>query len=162
VGSESYVIVNARSTLHAVEARGGGLRGFVDAAFWGHELQKDAPVRMHVEIPVANLDSKNPAQDRELRRLIATPSFPNVVADAVEAVQQRACRYRIRGSIMIRGTTRWFHDDVSMRQRDGRVEIDGDRTLDLRQFEIKLPHLLTFRVLPDVRVRLHVVAMMEE
>ena len=158
---ESFVKIEARSTLHAIKGRGTGLHGYVDAAFWGEGLRRDVPLRLHLEIPVAKLDSGKPAQDREMHRLMSSKSFPNIVADLVTATPtDRPNRYAITGSVSVRGTTRNVGGEMTMRQRDGRVEIDGEQTVDIRTFGIQPPRILMFSILPDVTINLHVVAIL--
>jgi polyisoprenoid-binding protein YceI len=161
VTSESLVKIEARSSLHPIKGRGVGLQGYVDAAFWGDGLRRDAPVRLHLEIPVAKLNSGNPAQDREMHRLMSSRSFPNIVADLVDATPtDQPNRYAVTGSIGVRGTTRVIAGEITVRQRDGRVEIDGEQTVDIRTFGIQPPRILMFSVFPEVTINLHVVAML--
>jgi polyisoprenoid-binding protein YceI len=159
---ESVVKIAARSSLHAIKGRGTGLQGYLDAAFWGDGLRRDAPLRLHLEIPVAKLNSDNSAQDREMHRLMSSKSFPNIVADLVDATPaDQPNRYAVTGSIGVRGTTRLIAGEITMRQRDGRVEIDGEQTVDIRTFGIQPPRILMFSVFPEVTVNLHVVAMLK-
>jgi polyisoprenoid-binding protein YceI len=163
VTSESFVKIGARSSLHAINGRGTGLKGYVEAAFWGDGLRPDTPVRVHLEIPVAELASGNAAQDAEMHRLMASKAFPNIVAELVEATPaDRPNQYVVAGSIAVRGTTRVIAGEISMRQRDGRVEIDGERTVDVNAFGIKPPRILMFEVYPEVTISLRLVATLEQ
>jgi len=156
--ARSFVRIKAHSTLHDIDGRG-PISGFIEAAFFGDRLSTDAGIHAHLEIPVERLDSGNAAQDREMHQIIGSKSFPNIVADLVDAKPRpEANRYTVMGRIGVRGTTRLISGEIAMRQRDGLIELDGERSIDIRAFGIKPPRILVFQVNPEISILLHVVA----
>ncbi len=150
----------ASATLHGMRARASQLSGYVEA-----DLKSDGtivtqpPPAMHVEFGVEQLRSGNALADREIWKLIDSKRFPKILADLrdVEPLPARG-RYRAQGDITLSGRSRKYGGDLSIAAADGRLTIDGNLTLDIRDFGLKPPKLLMMKVDPILRATLHVVA----
>lgn len=162
VASESFVKIHTRSSLHDIDGKGSGLFGRFEATFFGNRIASGTKTRMHLEIPVHRLDSGNSVQDREMHNLLSSRSFPNIVAELTSAtLHTEPDDYSVTGSVGVRGTTRLITGHLNISQRDGRVEIHGSKSIDVRSFGITPPKFLTFQVYPDVTITIHVIAQLE-
>jgi len=160
---ESHVTIFGESNVRAVVEKASGLSGYVDATWWGDRLVPGTPAFLHLEIPVARLTSGDHAHDNEFRRLLSSRSFPNIVTEVRNPTPlETPNRFAARYNVGVRGTTRVVHGELEMRQRDGRVSIDGEETIDLRDFDIRPPQWLWFRLSPQIRFSMHVVAALAE
>jgi hypothetical protein len=158
----SFVKVHARSTLHDIDGKGSGLTGYFEANFFGDRLSPEVRPKMHLDIPVAKLDSGNLLQDREMHGLISSKAFPNITCELNYAKPLDAPNeYNVAGSVSVRGTARLLTGHLNIRQRDGHVEIDGEKTIDIRQFDVKPPKFLNFQVYPEVTITMHLVARLQ-
>jgi polyisoprenoid-binding protein YceI len=157
---ESGVDIEARSTLHGVRAHAGNLRGYVEALLDGEGAigAQPAPV-MHVEFEVEQLRSGNPFADREMWKLIDSKRFPRILADLTELVPlPQPGRYRAAGRITLAGRARTYQGELSVAADQGRLTIEGEVTVDIRDFGLKPPSLLMLKAEPVVRAALHAVA----
>lgn len=163
VPATSFVKIRARSSLHAIDGKGTGLSGYFEGKFFGDRLVPEVRAHMHLEIPVSRLDSGNAVQDREMHRLMSSKAFPNIVAELTSAAfHPETNDYSVSGSVNVRGTSRLLTGRLEIRQRDGRVEITGERSIDVRQFGVTPPKILNFQVYPDVAIAMHLIAQLAE
>jgi hypothetical protein len=153
----SFLDFDGRSSLHAVKARGTNLRGYLDAEWSDGHIALDPAPRMHLEIPVDGINSGNALEDRQMRQLIGSRSFPNIVADLT---QLRALdaedTYAVTGSISLRGSTKTTDGVIVLRKNGERLVVDGEKSVDMRDFDIRPPRMLMLQVYPDLRIRMHV------
>ena len=158
--SESSLAFQARSTLHAVHGKATGLTGYVDAA-WNPDgtLAAQPAPKMHVDFPVAGLSSGNSLQDREMWKMIDSKRFPRIAADLRDIRPAAAPgRYTAHGDITFAGRSRTYEGDIALGHDGDRVAIDGELSVDIRDFGLKAPNLLIVKVDPIVTVRLHLAA----
>ena len=158
--ADSSLTFEAKSTLHALHGRATGLGGFVEAAWSaGGTLDLQPQPQMHVEFPVAQLRSGNDLQDREMLKVIDGKRFPRVAADLRElAPGATPASYKASGDITLAGRSRRYEGEFAIAHDGYRVTVDGELSLDIRDFGIKPPNLLVVKVDPLVRVRLRLVA----
>jgi polyisoprenoid-binding protein YceI len=151
----SQLDAEARSSLHPVRVKTTGLFGHLEAELEGGGARLVAPFR--VEIDAERLRSGNGLIDGELQRRLDTRKFPRVVG-AVTAVEPIAGgRCRIVGDLTLHGVTRRTDVEVTVKLLDGgALEIEGEKTIDMRDFGLTPPRLLILRVHPDVKVRARV------
>jgi polyisoprenoid-binding protein YceI len=158
--SEATLTFQARSTLHAVHGKATRLNGDIEAA-WnpdGTLAEQPAP-KMHVDFPVEGLSSGNSLQDREMWKMIDSKRFPRIAADLRDIRAAAAPRrYAARGDITFAGRSRMYDGEIALAHDGDRVTIDGELTVDIRDFGLKAPNLLIVKVDPIVSVRLHLVA----
>jgi DNA-binding PadR family transcriptional regulator len=160
----SVVLIEVRSTVGPLAFGAIGVEGWVDAAIEGATLNTDISPSAHLEVDVAGLRSGNPVYDAELARRIDSRRFPRATADLRECVGSGPGNMlRLNGEMMFHGVTRQAQGTVSVEvSAAGRLVITGEQAFDIRDFAIPSPTVLMLRIYPDIRVRLHAEAELEE
>ena len=164
VPERSRIWVEATSSLHPIRAETSGLQGHLDAEIVDGRIAAGAPVTGRVEIDADRLKTGNGLYDYELERRLEVRKYP-VIRGTVRAVEPHgeATRYRVSGELEFHGVTRPVEGDVTLRAVGGdTLEIEGERSFDLREHGLEPPRLLMLKVHPDVRVRGLVVARRED
>ncbi|HKU82215.1 MAG TPA: YceI family protein [Candidatus Tumulicola sp.] len=156
---ESSLEVEARSTFHPVRASVKALAGYVQAA-WDADgtLAASPEPAMHVEFPVDRVSSGNALQDREMLKMIDARRFPKVAADLRGIAPTAAGRYQATGDVTLAGRVRRYQGEFSIAGDGGRVSVEGELSVDVRDFGIVPPSLLVLKVDPILRIRLRLVA----
>jgi hypothetical protein len=159
VASDSSLTFFAMSSAQAAYGKTTDLDGFIDAA-WNADgsLAPEPSPRMHLEFKVESLRTGNDLQDREMWKLIDSKRFPKIAGDLREfSPGPVRGRYVAAGQITLAGLARRYEGEFRL-QRDGRrVTLDGELSIDVRDFGLKPINLLVLSVAPQVRVRLHLV-----
>jgi polyisoprenoid-binding protein YceI len=158
--ARSTVWIEAQSSLHPIHGEASGLEGYLEVEVADGQLDLSVPAEMHVELPVEQLRSGNPMQDRELLRRIDADRFRKIRGDArkIQAGDSDG-RYRVSGDVSFHGATRTMDGDVTVQAPDDRtLVVEGEQVFDIRDFNVKPPKILMFRVEPEVKVRIRVTA----
>jgi polyisoprenoid-binding protein YceI len=157
---DSVLTFETRSTLHGLHGKATGLEGFVELGFDGDESVAADPVpKMHVEFPVEMLRSGNALQDREMWKLVDSRRFPRVSADLRDVRPgDGPGRYAAAGDVTLSGRSRRYEGEFTLDRSGDTITIEGDLSIDIRDFGLKPPNLLIVKVEPTVRVHLHLVA----
>ncbi len=161
VPGDSWLTFATRSTLHGVHGKAANLEGYLEASWTadGNFSEQPAP-RMHVEFPVEQLRSGNTIQDREMWKVVDSKRFPRVVADLRDIhPMPTPGRYAASGAITLAGRVRTYEGELVAGRSGDRVTIEGDLSLDIRDYGLKPPNLLFIKVEPVVLLSLHLVAM---
>ena len=96
----------------------------------------------------------------DLRRIDAR-RFPKIRGETTE-LNENGGAYRVRGDLTFHGVTRPVEGEVTISAPDERsLLIEGEQVFDIREFGVEPPKILMFRVHPDVKVRIKVVAQQE-
>ncbi len=158
VPDRSELWAEARSTLHPVRVHTTGLTGVVELELRGDRLEIVPPT--HVEVEAERLRSGNALVDGELRRRLDSRKFPRIRGELIRSVAGNgAGTARLTGELTLHGVTRSLEVEVTVRQLDERtLEIEGARSIDMRDFGLPPPSFLMFRMQPEVQVRAKVVA----
>ena len=157
--ARSAVWIEARSSLHPIHGEATGLEGYLDVAVADGQLDLSEPAELHVELPVEQLRSGNPLQDRELLRRIDADRFRKIRGDARKVQSDGDDRYRVTGDVSFHGATRTMEGDVRVTAPDDRsLVVEGEQVFDIRDFNMKPPKVLMFKVEPEVTVRIKVTA----
>lgn len=160
VTPESSLVIDARSTLHAVRATASGLTGYIAAAWNGDgSLAQEPSPEIHVEFPMDQIRSGNAIQDREMRKLVDASRFPKAAADLrrVEPLGSPN-RYKATGDLTLVGRSRAYDGEFTIAKDGESLALDGELALDIRDFGLKPPSLLILKVDPVLRIRLRLVA----
>jgi polyisoprenoid-binding protein YceI len=106
------------------------------------------------------LRSGNPLQDRELLRRIDADRYRRITGDARKVQEADGDgRYLVSGDVSFHGATRTVEGEVRVGAPDERtVVVEGEQIFDIRDFNLKPPKVLMFRVEPEVKVRIQVTA----
>lgn len=159
----SELTVDGRSTLHAVRATVAQLAGYVVAA-WNSDgsLATTPQPQMHVEFPLDELRSGNAMVDREMQKLIDARRFPKVAADLRNVQPIAPPRYTATGDVTLAGRSRSYSGNFTFARDGDGVAVEGELSLDIRDFGLKPPSLLVLKVDPVLRLRLRLVARKSE
>ena len=161
VPERSKVFISARSSLHPIDTRTDGLQGFVDVEVQGGgRLNLTVPTKGRVSLPVERISSGNPLEDRELRRRLDTRRYPTIEGELTDMHETgRDGRYRVRGDVTFKGSTRTYEDEMAVSQNDdGTLRLTGESTFDIRDFGMDPPRILMLKVEPEVGVRVEILA----
>jgi PadR family transcriptional regulator, regulatory protein PadR len=160
----SVVLIEVRSSVGPLSFGAAGVTGSIEAAMVDGVFQTGIPPSGSLEIDVSELRSGNNLYDAELLRRIDARRFPTATVELTECV---ACglgsRYGLKGDLTFHGVTRAAEGTVSVEAvSDRRLLITGEQVFDIRDFAVPSPTVLMLRIYPDVRVRLHTEAVLDE
>jgi polyisoprenoid-binding protein YceI len=160
----SLVRTESRTSVHPIHGQADGLEGDIEVRLTNGQLDLSVPPSIHLELDVERLKSGNPLQDREMLRRIDARRFPTIAGEVREMKElDSSGRYRVGGDLRFHGVTRPEEGEVTMEVRDARtMVIEGERTFDVRDFDIEPPKLLMLKVHPEVSVQVRVVAVAEQ
>ena len=162
VPERSELWAEARSTLHPVRVHTTGLTGVLELEMRDHQLALLPPT--HVEVETSRLRSGNPLLDGELRRRLDSRKFPRIRGELTRSSPgNEDATARLTGELTLHGVTRTLDVEVTLHQPDPRtLEIQGARSIDMRDFGLPPPSFLMLRVQPEVQVRVKLVATRDE
>jgi hypothetical protein len=160
----SAVLIDVRSTVGPISFGTIGLSGSVEAVLVDGVLQTDILPSGCLTIDVTGLNSGNRLYDAELLRRIDARRFPTASVELREcAPSGPGSRYHLAGELTFHGVTRPAEGTVSVEAlSEDRLVIAGEQVFDIRDFAIPSPTVLMLRIYPDIRVRLHAEAVLEE
>ena len=157
----SEVQIDAKSSLHPIHTSTRGLEGFLELeVLGGGRVNTHSPANAKLSFPVDELSSGNALEDRELKRRIDARRFPSIdgVLDELRETG-RDGRYLARGDLTFRGVTNSYEDEITIEQVDERtLRLFGEHIFDIREFGMDPPKIMMFRVEPEVKVRVEIVA----
>ncbi len=164
IPDRSVVLIEVRSTVGPLSFGAIGVTGWVEAAVAGGVVQTDRPPSGRITIDVSGLRSGNGVYDAELLRRIDARRFPTATVDLKScAASGLGDRYHLEGEITFHGVARPVQGAVDVTMAGGNhLVITGEQALDIRDFAIPSPTVLMLRIYPDVRVRLHAEAELED
>jgi hypothetical protein len=164
VADRSVVLIEVRSTVGPLSFGAIGVRGWIDAAVANGVLQTTVAPSAHIEIDLSGLRSGNSLYDAELLRRIDADRYATAAIDLLDCASSGpGSRYRLKGEIAFHGVSLPAQGTVKVESvLDGRLVITGEQVFDVRDFAIPSPTVLMLRIYPDVRVRLHAEAELEE
>ena len=158
-------MIEASSSVHPIKTRTEGLEGFLELDVHdGGKIDVLAKPKGELSLEVARLRSGNPLEDRELRRRIDARRFPTIDGKMTD-IQETATagHFRVRGDLTFRGVTQSYEDEITITPIDDRaLRVEGERTFDVREFGMEPPRILMLRVHPEVKVRIDLVAQIDD
>jgi len=155
IPEQSKLWAEATSSIHPIRVETDGLTGQIQVDVEGAEVRLQAPFR--IEIATERLRSGNGLVDGELRRRLDTGKFPVVYGSVSEAQALSPGKWLLRGELSLHGITRATAVEVALRLIDeDTIELEGDKTIDMRDHGLTPPKFLMFRVQPEVRIRAQV------
>ncbi len=164
VPERSALLIEVRSSVGPISFGTAGITGSIEAEVIDGVLRTDVSPTGRLSIDVAGLNSGNKLYDAELLRRIDARRFRTITVELREcAASGTGTRYRLAGELTIHGVTRPAQGNVNVEAlSDRRLVISGEQVFDIREFAIPSPTVLMLRIYPDVRVRLHAEAELEE
>jgi len=166
--ARSGIDIHASSSVHPIHTHApieGWLRldvvdGGADAASGGGTIDASSPASGEVRFDLGGMRSGNPLVDREADRRLHVKRFPTVVGELRTLDPgEEADHYEIGGDLTFHGVTRALTGTVRLGvAADGStLELDGETTIDVTDFDVQPPSLLVVKVHKEVRVVLHAV-----
>ena len=153
----SEIALEGQSRLHPIQASSRDVYGHFEVTI-GEDGQLDlsAPISGHVEVLVEDLKSMNPLYDREVRKRLNIRRFPKIQADIIEIRERlEQNRYLVVGDIAFNGVTQRAEGELAVRQiSQERLEVQGELTIDVRDFKVEPPNLFMVGIMPTVQVNL--------
>lgn len=160
VALRSSLSAEARSSVHPIHGEARQLTGWVDAVVANGVVDAQQPASAALELETAKLRADNPLVNREIQRRLGSRRYPTIKAEINEVTDTASPgRYGVRGKLTLNGITQEVAGvAIAEVDADGVMTVDGDLTLDMREFGLVPPRILGIRVYPEVAVRLRVVA----
>jgi polyisoprenoid-binding protein YceI len=147
--------------MHPIQGEAEGLEGSIEAEVAEGRIDVTREPRIQIELPVEKLRSGKKLEDSEMLRRIDARRYPRITGETTELKENNG-RYHIRGDLTFHGVTRQVEGEVTISAPDERsLIIEGEQIFDIRDFGVEPPKILMFKVHPDVRVRVQVVARQE-
>ncbi len=160
----SAVLIDVRSTVGPISFGTMGVHGTVEASVASGSVNTQVAPTGTITFDVRDLHSGNRLYDAELLRRIDARRFPTVTVEleGCECVGPGA-RYSLTGNVEFHGLRRHAEGSVKVNALSAtRLAVTGEQTFDIRDYALPSPTVLMLRIYPDIRVRLHVEAELEE
>jgi polyisoprenoid-binding protein YceI len=162
VPQRSTVLIGARSTMGPITFESRALTGRIDAVMLDGAVCADPFPRATLEVDLTQLRSGNELYDAELRRRIDTRRFPTCTLDLHRTARLGDRRYSLSGDLTFHDTTRTLEGSAEVDIVDEhRLTVIGDKTIDIRDFDVPAPSILLLKIYPEVRVQIFVEAVAE-
>ncbi len=157
----SAVLVKARSNVGRISFATSELRGEISAEVDGNVVDLGgAPVKAQVTVSLKELTSGNTLYDTELKRRIDARRYLKAVLELTQAVVAEGVnRYELEARMEIHNVVRPSSGVVIVEpvRRDVLV-VCGQQTIDIREFDLKVPTTLALKIYPEVSVEMHIEA----
>lgn len=151
----STVLVGARSTMGPIAFETRSIHGVVSATVIDGVIDPSEPPTGSIDIGLGGLRSGNELYDAELRRRIEATRYPECHLELTAASLLGDRRYALSGDLTFHDTTRPVQGSVEVEAPDpGRLLVIGEKTIDIRDFDISAPSILMLKIYPDVRVQM--------
>ncbi|HTA38283.1 MAG TPA: YceI family protein [Candidatus Acidoferrales bacterium] len=152
----SFFIKSGAGTVYGkTQSLGGGVEAKWDAE--GRLVTEPTP-RMHVEFAVDSLTSGTRAKDQDFWGMIDCSRFPKITGDLLQIVSTAGGINIAIGRITVAGIPRSYQGSFLVKRSQGRIDIDGFMTINIKDFGLKETRFLSFGVNADVKVRMIVAA----
>jgi len=157
--AESTLSFFVKTNAGTVHGRTQSLEGFVEAT-WDDQgrLVTDPTPKMHVEFTVESLTSGLGLKDRDLWTMVDCTRFPKISGDLLRVVNTSGHINIATGRIAVGGVARSYEGSLLLKRGQGRVDIDGFITINIKDFGLKETRFLPFGMNTDVKVRLIIAA----
>ena len=105
------------------------------------------------------MKSGNFLYDHELARQLEVARYPSVRGVLMAVSGLGGKRYRVRARLLLHGVERELEAEATLLQEsDQSLVVEGEQTIDMRDFALKPPRLSMLQVYPEVRARMRIVA----
>lgn len=159
VSQRCELTARARSSLHPIQAETRELTGEIEATIVDGVLDLDQPASAHIELALATLRADNPLVNREIQKRLDARRFPTATVTVSKVSEPHNDGYEVLGELTLRAITRPITARAALISGDRQsLEVSGELTLDVRDFELDPPKLLGLRVYPEVAVSVRIVA----
>jgi polyisoprenoid-binding protein YceI len=163
VPERSKLWVDARSSVHPIKVESNAVEGSLELEVVEGRADLASAPKGSIAVDVESLKTGSKLEDRELERQLQARKYPRVRGEVREVTALNGGgRYRVRGDLSLRGVTKSIEGEVTLQTLDEKtVQVDGEKTLDVRDFGLQPPKILMLQVYPEVRIRARIVAVRE-
>lgn len=154
VSDRSTVIVGARSTMGPIAFETRSIQGTIRASVVDDDVELEPKPDVSIDVDLSELRSGNDLYDAEIRRRIDVRRFPACHLELRAADRVGPGRYSIAGEMTFHDITRAVLGSVQVTVDDDRLIVVGEKTFDIREFDIPPPTILMLKIYPDVQVQL--------
>lgn len=163
VPRRSTVLIGARSTMGPITFESRNVTGTIDAVMLDGAICADPYPRATLRVDLTELRSGNELYDAELRRRIDTRRFPTCILDLHHTERLGGRRYALAGDLTFHDTTRPLEGSAEVDLiEENRLTVIGDKTIDIRDFDVPAPSILMLKIYPEVRVQIFIEATAED
>ena len=162
IPERSELSAEAKSSVHPIHAQTGELTGWVEAQMVDGAVDTGQPASARIEVATESIHADNALVNREIQKRLDPGRYPTVVAEIREVTGPTGGHYEVKGELTLRQATQPVTGRATLAAgSDGTLEVTGELTLDVRDFQLDPPKLLGLRVYPEVSVTVRVVATTE-
>ena len=159
VRNRSKLMVEGQSTLHPIHTSTNKLTGYFEAELdLDGQLNLSIPPTGYLEVYIEDMKADQEYIDRVVQIRLDTRRFPMIKAKLVSVSERGEGRYFAVGDISFQGVTRRAENELSITWLDNQnLSISGELTINVRDYEITPPSLMTIKIQPEVKVNLNLV-----
>lgn len=154
----SAVLIHVRSNVGPIQFATTDVKGSAQLAIVDGVVDLALQSAARLELDLNDLRSGNLLYDAELLRRVDADRYPRVSVELTGGSAAGGDRFLLTGALSFHGETRTVEGSVVASVQGERLVVDGEQTLDIRDFNVPTPSLLMLRIYPDVRVQFHVEA----
>jgi polyisoprenoid-binding protein YceI len=159
VPERSELAAVANSSVHPIHGSASRLEGWIEANVVDGVVDTELPASAQIELQTTALQADNVLVNREIQRRLDARRFPVVRADVTQVTGPSGGRYNVSGKLSLRHVTHEVSGTAVMQpQPDGAIQVEGELSLDLRDFQLDPPKMLGLRVYPEVAVTVRITA----
>lgn len=163
VEERSTVLIGARSTMGPIGFESRAVCGEIRARIVDGEVDHKCKPSASLDVGLQDLRSGNELYDAELRRRIEVAVHPTCHLELIETELLGDRRYALAGDLTFHDTTRPVEGSVEVEAPNDRtLLVVGEKTIDIRDFDIAAPSILMLKIYPDVRVQMFLEATIDE
>jgi hypothetical protein len=163
VPDKSAIDLEGHTSVHPLHGKARSLTGMIDVEIGPNGLPDlSRPYAAELSMPATGITWGGPVYDRETHRRLDVRTYPTITASVEEAFlveENGQCGVRIK--LTLHGQTRVIEGQAAVHVESGRMTIEGERVLDIREFGLDPPRLLMLKVEPLVTVHARIVAAAE-
>lgn len=158
VPERSELAAVANSSVHPIHGSARRLAGWIEATVVDGVVDTTQPASAQLELETTALQADNVLVNREIQRRLDARRYPTVLADVHQVTGPTGGQYGVSGKLTLRHVTHEVSGSAKVQMHDGQMQVDGELTLDLRDFQLDPPKLLGLRVYPQVAVTVRIIA----
>ncbi len=156
-GSRSSVRVGSRSTMGPITFESRAISGDIRFGMTDGWIDPSATL----DVGLQELRSGNDLYDAELHRRIDVTRFPTCHLELRHSQLLGGTRFVLTGDMTFHGITRELQGSAEVESPDEqRLLIVGEKTVDIRDFDLPAPTVMLLKIYPDVRVQMFLEATM--
>jgi polyisoprenoid-binding protein YceI len=159
----STLSAEARSSLHPIRVQTDGIEGFIELTMNRDAIDLTVKPRARIELDAELIKTGNSLYDRELENRLQVNRYPRVRGEVSEVSHLGGNRYHVTGTLALHGITHQVEGEVTLTAAPDAAElqVEGEQSIDMRDFGLEPPKLLMLRVYPEVKLRGRVIARRE-